>query len=165
MTTSIIFNAITLALLIVAAAAINKIWKEKEHYRFRVFDLTNGKEGGNLLKVVPATPPPPAPEKPNIDDVEDENVNKVIEQFDFDRARSIMVLKARGIGHVPTIDELKKKAKRLLLMCMEHQDRKFWWAGGMLRGGICATYDSKWGLSLMYIDGVSRVKIQQPATE
>jgi hypothetical protein len=48
---------------------------------------------------------------------------------------------------------------------MEHQDRKFWWAGGMLRGGICATYDSKWGLSLMYIDGVSRVKIQQPATE
>ena len=63
-----------------------------------------------------------------------------------------------------TIDELKKKAKRLLLMCMEHQDREFWWAGGMLHGGICATYDSKWGLSLMYIEGVSRVKIQQPAT-
>lgn len=163
MTTSIIFNAITLALLIVAAAVINKIWKEKEHYRFRVFDLTNGKEGGNLLKVVPATPPPPVPKKPNIDDVEDENVNKVIEQFDFERARSIMVLTARDI-EVPTIDELKKTAKRLLLLCMEHQDREFWWAGGMHHGGICAIYDDKWGLSLIYIEGVSRVKIQQPAT-
>ena len=160
MTTSIIFNAITFALLIVAAAVINKIWKEKEHYRFRVFDLTNGKEGGNLLKVVPATPPPPVPEKPNIDDVEDENVNKVIEQFDFERARSIMVLTARDI-EVPTIDELKKSAKRLLLLCMEHQDREFWWAGGMHHGGICATYDNKWGLSLIYIEGVSRVKIQK----
>jgi hypothetical protein len=100
----------------------------------------------------------------NIDDMEDENVNKVIEQFDFERARSIMVLTARDI-EVPTIEELKKSAKRLLLLCMEHQDREFWWAGGMHRGGICATYDSKWGLSLMYIDVVARVKIQQPATE
>ena len=114
--------------------------------------------------VKPSTLPPPAPKKPNIDEVEDENVNKVIEQFDFERARSIMVLTARDI-EVPTIDELKKSAKRLLLLCMEHQDREFWWAGGMHHGGICATYDSKWGLSLMYIDGVSRVEIQQPATE
>ena len=73
----------------------------------------------------------------NIEDVEDENVNKVIEQFDFERARSIMVLTARDIK-VPTIDELKKTAKRLLLLCMEHQDREFWWAGGMHHGGICA---------------------------
>ena len=109
-----------------------------------------------------STLPPPPPKKPNIDDIEDENVSKVIEQFDFDRARSIMVLTARDIGHVPTIDELKKKAKRLLLMCMEHQDREFWWAGGMHHGGICATYDNKWGLSLIYIEGVSRVKIHQP---
>ena len=97
----------------------------------------------------------------NIDDVEDENVNKVIEQFDFERARSIMVLTARDIERVPTIDELKKRAKRLLLMCMEHQDREFWWAGGMHHGGICATYDNKWGLSLIYIEGVSRVKTQK----
>ena len=156
---------IVLAIMFVAVViGWSETWKNKEHYRCRVFDLTDGKEGSNLVKVVPDTPPPPAPKKPNIDDMEDENVNKVIEHFDFERARSIMVLKARGIGHVPTIDELKKKAKRLLLMCMEHQDRKFWWAGGMHRGGICATYDSKWGLSLMYIDGVSRVEIQQPAT-
>ena len=28
-------------------------WKEKEHYRCRVFELTNGEEGSNLVKVVP----------------------------------------------------------------------------------------------------------------
>ena len=109
--------------------------------------------------VKPSTLPTPPPKIRSIDDVEDENVNKVIEQFDFERARSIMVLAARDIDHVPTIDELKKSAKRLLLMCMEHQDREFWWAGGMRHGGICATYDDKCGLSLIYIEGVSRVKI------
>lgn len=112
--------------------------------------------GTNVVK--PSSLPPPPPKKPNIEDVEDENVNKVIEQFDFERARSIMVLTARDI-EVPTIDELKKTAKRLLLLCMEHQDREFWWAGGMHHGGICATYDNKWGLSLLYIEGVSRLKI------
>ena len=35
--------------------------KEKEHYRHRVYELTKGKEGSNLVKV-PDTPPPPAPE-------------------------------------------------------------------------------------------------------
>lgn len=97
--------------------------------------------------------------KPNIDDVEDEIVNKVIEQFDFEKARSLMVLTARDIDRVPTIDELKKRAKHLLLWCMEHQDREFWWAGGMHHGGLCATYDDMWGLSLIYIGGVSRVRI------
>ena len=109
--------------------------------------------------VKPSTLPPPPPKKPNIEDVEDENVNKVIEQFDFERARIIMVLTARDIDNVPTIDELKKKAKRLLMLCMDHQDREFWWAGGMLHGGICACYDNKWGLSLIFIEGVSRVKL------
>lgn len=108
--------------------------------------------------VKPSTLPPPPPQKRNIDEVEDDNVNKVIEQFDFERARSIMVLTARDTDRVPTIDELKKRAKRLLLMCMEHRDREFWWAGGMHHGGICATYDNRWGLSLLYIEGVSRVK-------
>lgn len=37
-----------------------KYWKEKEHYRCRVFDLTNGKEGSNLPKAsdIPAPAPP-----------------------------------------------------------------------------------------------------------
>ena len=117
------------------------------------------KKTTETLVVKPSTLPPPPPKKPNIEDVEDENVNKVIEQFDFERARSIMVLTARDIDNVPTIDELKKKAKRLLMLCMDHQDREFWWAGGMLHGGICACYDNKWGLSLIFIEGVSMVKL------
>lgn len=36
-------------------------WKEKEHYRHRVYELTKGKEDSNLVKV-PTPPPPPAPE-------------------------------------------------------------------------------------------------------
>ena len=62
MTTAIIFDIILLALLITAVIMLNKTWNEKEHYRCRVFDLTDGKEGSNLVKVVPDTPPPPAPE-------------------------------------------------------------------------------------------------------
>lgn len=45
-----------------------KYWKEKEHYRCRVFDLTNGKEGSNLPKGsdIPAPPKPfmPSPSFP-----------------------------------------------------------------------------------------------------
>ena len=37
-------------------------WREKEHYRCRVFELNKGKEGSNLTKV-PDTPAPPAPER------------------------------------------------------------------------------------------------------
>lgn len=45
-----------------------KYWKEKEHYRCRVFDLTNGEEGSNLPKGsdIPAPPKPfmPSPTIP-----------------------------------------------------------------------------------------------------
>lgn len=37
-------------------------WKEKEHYRCRVFELTKGKEGSNLPKVPDIPAPPSAPE-------------------------------------------------------------------------------------------------------
>lgn len=43
--------------------AFIKTWKKKEHYRCRVFDLTDGKEGSNLVNVIPTTPPPPPPPK------------------------------------------------------------------------------------------------------
>ena len=49
-------------LLAVSTWMAGEYWKEKEHYRCRVFELTNGKEGSNLVKVVPDTPPPPAPQ-------------------------------------------------------------------------------------------------------
>lgn len=55
---------IALAILLAFSTWIaGEYWKEKEHYRCRVFELTNGKEGSNLVKVVPDTPPPPAPPK------------------------------------------------------------------------------------------------------
>ena len=54
---------IVLAIMFVAVViGWSETWKKKEHYRCRVFDLTDGKEGSNLVKVVPDTPPPPAPE-------------------------------------------------------------------------------------------------------
>lgn len=54
---------IVLAIMFVAVViGWSETWKTKEHYRCRVFDLTDGKEGSNLVKVVPTTPPP-APEK------------------------------------------------------------------------------------------------------
>ena len=49
-------------MLVISMWMAGEFWKEKEHYRCRVFDLTDGKEGSNLVKVVPDTPPPPAPE-------------------------------------------------------------------------------------------------------
>ena len=49
-------------MLVISMWMAGEYWKEKEHYRCRVFELTNGKEGSNLAKVVPDTPPPPAPE-------------------------------------------------------------------------------------------------------
>ena len=40
--------------------------KQKEHYRCRVFELTNGEEGSNLVRVKPDLAPPPPPKKPVI---------------------------------------------------------------------------------------------------
>ena len=40
---------------------VGEFWLEKERYRCRVFEMTNGKEGSNLLKVSTLSPPP-APE-------------------------------------------------------------------------------------------------------
>ena len=54
---------IVLAIMFVAVViGWSETWKKKEHYRCRVFDLTDGKEGSNLVKVVPDTPSPPAPQ-------------------------------------------------------------------------------------------------------
>ena len=56
----IVLFGIVVALLFV----INHILGVKEHYRCRVFELTNGEEGSNLVKVVPDMAPPPPPKKP-----------------------------------------------------------------------------------------------------
>ena len=93
-------------------------------------------------------------------DVEDENVRRVMEAFDFEKVRSIMYLTKKYGYSVETIEELQKRAKKLLLLCLKHQDREFWWAGGMVHGGLCAFYDDKNGLGLIYIEGVSRVRLK-----
>ena len=55
-------EAIIIFLLIAAFFALSvdyyKVYKEKEYYRCRVFDLTDGKEGRHLPDV-PDCPPPP----------------------------------------------------------------------------------------------------------
>ena len=56
----IVLFGIVIALLFV----INHILGVKEHYRCRVFELTNGEEGSNLVTVVPDLAPPPPPKKP-----------------------------------------------------------------------------------------------------
>ena len=48
-------------MLVISMWMAGEYWKEKEHYRCRVFELTNGKEGSNLPKV-PDIPAPPAPQ-------------------------------------------------------------------------------------------------------
>lgn len=60
MTTAIIFDIILLALLIAAGITLNNTWNEKEKYRCRLFDLTNGKDGNHFVQA-PDIPPPPAP--------------------------------------------------------------------------------------------------------
>lgn len=96
-----------------------------------------------------------------IQEEKDKLVNEVMQGFDFDKARSIMYLKNNYMRKVPSIDDLKKQAEKNLRLALEHQDREFWWAGGMHHGGICACYDDKWGLSLNYIAVAHKVRISK----
>ena len=64
MTTAFIFDIILLALLIAAGIMLNKTWDEKEKYRCRLFDLTDGKEGSHLVQAPDI--PPPQPRAPSI---------------------------------------------------------------------------------------------------
>lgn len=64
-----IFIATIAALLLVIVylfAAYSKAIGEKEAYRTRVFELTNGEEGSNLVIVKPDHYPPPPPPKDDI---------------------------------------------------------------------------------------------------
>lgn len=85
------------------------------------------------------------------DEEKDELVKEVMEGFDFETAYYTIYLIRKGIHKMPTIEKLKEQAEKLLRMALDHTDREFWWSGGMHRGGLCAAYDDKWGLSLNYI--------------
>ena len=53
---------IVLAVMFVAVViGWSETWKKKEHYRCRVFELSKGEEGSNLVKVIPTTPAPKPP--------------------------------------------------------------------------------------------------------
>ena len=88
-------------------------------------------------------------------------VAEVMEGFDFKMVFSILYLKGMDNDKCKTIDHLEFTAEKLLRMALEHQDREFWWAGGMHRGGLCACYDDKWGLSLNYIAVAKKVRISK----
>jgi len=93
------------------------------------------------------------------DEEKDKLVEEVMNGFDFQKAYSIVYLTIQDIELLPTIEQFKQRAEKFLRMALEHQDREFWWAGGMHRGGLCACYDSKWGLSLNYIAVAKKVRI------
>ena len=86
-------------------------------------------------------------------------VAEVIQGFDFEKVRSLVYIERNPLHVILTIDKMKETAERLLRMALEHQDREFWWAGGMHRGGLCACYDDKCGLSLNYIAVANKVRI------
>ena len=88
-------------------------------------------------------------------------VAEVMQGFDFEKVRSLVYIERNPLHVILTIDKMKETAERLLRMALEHQDREFWWAGGMHRGGLCACYDDKWGLSLNYIAVAKKVRISK----
>ena len=97
------------------------------------------------------------------DEEKDKLVAEVMQGFDFKKVWSIMYLNKKFMSDVPTVDELKEKAEKFLRMALEHQDREFWWVGGLNGyGGLCACYDDRWGLSLNYIAVAHRIRISKP---
>lgn len=63
---SLAITCIALAiLLMIALIGWGEMWKSKEYYRNRTFELSNGAEGSHLVKVEPlGMPPAPPPKKP-----------------------------------------------------------------------------------------------------
>ena len=98
------------------------------------------------------------------DEQKDKIVKDLIKAFDFEKVRSIMYLTKRDMHVVPSIKELKEQAEKLIRMTFEHQDREFWWAGGQHHGGLCASYDDKWGFSLTYVAEAKKVKAMDYGT-
>jgi hypothetical protein len=96
------------------------------------------------------------------DEEKDKLVEEVMNGFDFEQVYCIEYLREMESEKWHTIDELKETSEKFLRMALEHQDREFWWAGGLNgHGGLCACYDDKWGLSLNYIAVAKKVRIKK----
>jgi hypothetical protein len=50
---------------------------------------------------------------------------------------------------------LKKTARKLLTMVLDHTDRQCWWAS---RGGLCAFWDDVNGVGLCFIPVYTRLR-------
>lgn len=85
------------------------------------------------------------------DKQKDKIVADLIQGFDFEKVRSVMYLTKNKNSSVPSVEVLKQRAERIIRMTFEHQDREFWWAGGLNCGGLCACYDDKWGFTLNFV--------------
>lgn len=88
-----------------------------------------------------------------------ELIDEVIKEFDFVKAHMIDARIHKNEPNIRSIGKMKETARKQLQKALEHQDREFWWMGGMHRGGLCACYDNNWGLSLNYIAVASRKRI------
>ena len=95
------------------------------------------------------------------DEEKNQLIDEVINGFDFEKAYIAALASRKSRTKVPNIYAMRAKAREYLLKALEHQDRKFWWIGGMHHGGLCACYDDTWGLSLNYIAVASRKRISK----
>jgi hypothetical protein len=93
------------------------------------------------------------------DEEKNQLIDEVINGFDFEKAHKAALASRKSGTKVPNIYAMRAKAREYLLKALEHQDRVFWWIGGMHHGGLCACYDDMWGLTLNYIAVVSRKRI------
>ena len=96
------------------------------------------------------------------DEKRKELIEKIVREFDFEKVHSVMYLTKKDIHVVPSVKDLKEQARKYLGMALDHQDREFWWAGGLHgSGGLCACWDNKWGLSLNYVLTAKRIKLTE----
>jgi hypothetical protein len=92
------------------------------------------------------------------DEQKQEIIEKVLSEFNFEKVHCMMYLMGwnwHHYGNVPTKAALKKTARKLLTMVLEHTDRQCWWAS---RGGLCAFWDDVNGVGLCFIPVYTRLR-------
>lgn len=81
-------------------------------------------------------------------------IQSVLDGFDFDEVHSIMEhinwgqIFQNGKPNVPSVEHLKKTARKILELVVKHDEEDFWWAG---TGGLYATIDKKRGITMFFV--------------
>ena len=96
-----------LILLALSTWMAGEYWKEKEHYRCRVFDLTNGKEGSHLPKA-PNIPPP-------------------VRCYHFDKEANACASPSQTKKHSAWSEEDIKALNRISTILVDASEVKNWW--------------------------------------